>query len=108
MALNFTIEETHETEKHKEWRRLNSEKYNETHNRQRDIRRKEMREANKPKPLRSNNSSGYSNIFWEASRERWTVRITVNGKKKRLGRYRELSDAVNALRNQGEVISDAT
>lgn len=46
----------------------------------------------------SNNTSGYNGIIWDKSRDKWQVRI----KNIHLGRFKELSDAIEA-RKQAEL-----
>ena len=40
--------------------------------------------------LRSSNTSGYKNVIWEKLRQKWQVRIKVNGKNKYFGSYDDL------------------
>ena len=46
--------------------------------------------------LRSNNTSGVTGVTWHKYEEKWIVRITVNGVRHLLGRYKNFEDAVNA------------
>jgi HNH endonuclease len=36
-----------------------------------------------------NNTSGHSGVVWRASRRRWVVNIMLNGRKRRIGSYRD-------------------
>lgn len=46
--------------------------------------------------LPSNNTSGYIGICWKKECKKWDARITVNGKRKHLGYYEKLEDAISA------------
>ena len=37
----------------------------------------------------SNNKSGYRNVCWNSSRNRWVVQLQVDGKNKVLGTFKE-------------------
>ena len=52
--------------------------------------------------LRSDNSSGYTGVYWYKSRSKWLVRITVNGKCINLGYYDDLEEAVK-VRKEAEI-----
>lgn len=44
----------------------------------------------------SNNTSGHRGVYWRAERNRWLAYISVHGKRRSLGNYREIEDAINA------------
>lgn len=46
--------------------------------------------------LRSTNTSGAKGVYWDKSRDKWTAEITVNYKKKYLGRFNDKNDAALA------------
>lgn len=46
--------------------------------------------------LSSRNTTGVVGVSWSKSRNKWVASINVKGKTKFLGRFNELSDAVNA------------
>ncbi|MBU5384806.1 HNH endonuclease [Citrobacter cronae] len=48
--------------------------------------------------LRNDNSSGIPGVYWVASRHKWAAQISVNGKTVGLGRFDEISDAIEARR----------
>lgn len=50
------------------------------------------------KGKQSNNTSGYVGVSWEKNRNKWEAHIKKHGKKKFLGYYSEIEDAVNARR----------
>lgn len=52
--------------------------------------------------LRSTNKSGYKGVYWESWSAKWRAEIKINYKKKTLGRYTSIKDAVNA-RKRAEV-----
>ena len=41
-------------------------------------------------PLKKNNSSGVKNVSWEKQSERWQVQLTINGKPRHFGCYKDL------------------
>lgn len=44
--------------------------------------------------VRKTNTSGYKNISYDKEREKWAVYFNINKKKKRIGRYNTLEEAV--------------
>jgi hypothetical protein len=56
---------------------------------------------------RKDNKSGYKGVSWHKQRKCWTVRLTINGKYKHLGLYKDIKKAAqvynqNALKHYGE------
>lgn len=51
--------------------------------------------ANKNK----NNTSGYTGVFWDKSKNKWLASIKIDGRNKYLGRYLEKRDAAVAYNN---------
>lgn len=49
-----------------------------------------------------NNTSGYKGISWDENRHKWLAYINVHGKRKFLGRYAALDDAIDARREAVE------
>ncbi len=49
-----------------------------------------------------NNTSGYMGIGWDKGRNKWNVKIGVNGKTVNIGRFKELDEAI-AAREQAEI-----
>ena len=45
---------------------------------------------------RSDNSSGYAGVSHDKSRDMWAAYINIDGKRRHLGRFTELSDAITA------------
>lgn len=43
------------------------------------------------------NTSGFKGIHYDPDRDRWVVRVTVDGKRKRLGRFKTLEEARERL-----------
>jgi hypothetical protein len=43
-----------------------------------------------------NNTSGYKGINWDEGRKKWAVWLQVHGKRKYLGRYAKIEDAIEA------------
>lgn len=52
--------------------------------------------------LRSTNTSGYKGITWEARRNSWLAKITLNYKSIHLGNFENIEDAIKA-RKQAEI-----
>lgn len=46
--------------------------------------------------VRSDSTSGYKGVSYDKSRDRWYAYINIDGKRKMLGRYNTLQEAVNA------------
>lgn len=55
---------------------------------------------NRRKP--TNNKSGHMGVFWDKSRNKWNVKIGVNGKTLQLGRFKDLDKALE-VRKQAEI-----
>lgn len=45
------------------------------------------------------NTSGCNGVHWNKNKNKWEPQITINGKKKYLGRFDNLSDAIEARKN---------
>jgi hypothetical protein len=43
--------------------------------------------------MRTINSSGFTGVTWHSQRKKWWVRVTVEGKTRSFGLYKDLSDA---------------
>ena len=46
--------------------------------------------------LRSDNTSGYIGVSWDKENNKWSSRIDIDGKHKRLGRFTNKDDAIRA------------
>jgi hypothetical protein len=73
------------------------------HNRY-DNRKKFLRiasniENSQNRSLQSNNTSGYTGVWYDKKRNKWVAEIKVNKKKKHIGRFNNLQDAVIARKN---------
>ena len=44
--------------------------------------------------LSSNNTSGFTGVYWEKARNKWKVCIKINGKGKHLGYFTDIDDAI--------------
>ncbi len=62
-------------------------------------------EAVKRRPL-SDNTSGYTGVYWDGRRGKWLAQIGFKGKSYRLGAYPDKQEAV-AARRRGEEMHDA-
>lgn len=49
--------------------------------------------------LRSDNSSGHKGVCWDRSRGLWVAYICVDGRERKLGRFTDLHDAINARKS---------
>jgi len=49
-----------------------------------------------------NNSSGYTGVSWNTEKQSWDAYIDHNGSRIRLGRYKDINDAI-AIRQQAEL-----
>lgn len=52
---------------------------------------------------RKDSSTGHRGICWNKKRQKWQVRIQVNGKRKELGFFKDINDAISK-RKQYEII----
>lgn len=69
-----------------------------------DNRKANLRNANKSlnsinRPLQPNNKSGYKGVHWFKRLHLWQVYIDRNSKRKSLGYYTSLDDAIKARQN---------
>ena len=60
---------------------------------------------NKNRQLHHNNISGKQGVRWDKQNNKWATQINVNGKKKHLGFYCNLTEAIKA-REQAETDND--
>lgn len=58
------------------------------------------------KTVRSNNKSGVPGVFFDKSSGKWRVEIMFQGKRKCLGRFSHLSDAIKARLAEEEKLHD--
>ena len=42
------------------------------------------------------NTSGYAGVYWNKEKKKWDAAIKINGKKKHIGRYTLIDDAIQA------------
>ena len=52
--------------------------------------------------ISKSNKSGYKGVSYDKSRKKWRAQITMNGKKKNLGLYTEMKDAIAARKKAQE------
>lgn len=69
---------------------------NRSDNRIENLREATHSQNGKNLSVRKNNNIGVNGIRWDKSRNKWYVSIGLNNKKKYLGRYFVLEDAINA------------
>ncbi len=51
------------------------------------------------KKIQSNNTSGYTGVYWDKSRDKWIASIQINSKQIYLGRYDDINDAIKARKD---------
>lgn len=59
----------------------------------RDVTRQENK---KNTSISSSNTSGFMGVCWDNSVEKWMVTISISGKRKTLGRFTNINDAIEA------------
>lgn len=52
--------------------------------------------------MQKNNTSGYSGVYWNKRRRKWTAAIGEKGKTRHLGCFEKLEDAINARKEAEE------
>lgn len=75
---------------------------NTTNNRFLNLREATKSENQQNGKLRNNNTSGYTGVSWQATKQLWVAYITVNTKRITLGRSRSFETAL-ALRVAGKI-----
>jgi hypothetical protein len=55
------------------------------------------------KSIHKNNSSTVSGVSFEKNRNKWKVRITINGNQKHIGYYKDFDEAVQSRKEQEEI-----
>ncbi len=56
------------------------------------------------KRAQSRSKSGIKGVSWDASRNKWTAHICLNGKQKNLGRFDSINVAVHAYKQAQQVL----
>ena len=46
--------------------------------------------------MQTNNASGCTGVYWNGRRQKWSAEIRIEGKKKYLGSFENLGDAIKA------------
>lgn len=46
--------------------------------------------------VRADNSTGATGVYWCKQRDRWLVKVSINGKTVQVGRYKDFDEAVSA------------
>lgn len=68
-----------------------------TDNRIENLRQCDDAENNFNSSLRKDNKSGVKGIYWKAKEQKWCALISTRGKRKHVGYFKELNDAIAAL-----------
>ncbi len=68
---------------------------NRKHNNLINLRFATRQENNRNAKLSSNNTSGTKGVSWHKGKNRWTAKITINGKQINLGSFLNKDDAIN-------------
>lgn len=66
-------------------------------NRRANLRRCSVAQNCQNQALGKRNTSGYRGVSWQADKRRWRAYISVNGRKRFLGRYTQAEDAARAF-----------
>jgi hypothetical protein len=80
---------------------------NRSNNRWKNLREAKNGENIQNSRIRKDNKSGAKGVFWELSRQSWIVAVGVNGKQKRIGRYKEFHKACEARKIASEQMHGA-
>lgn len=56
-------------------------------------------ENSKNRRININNTSGYKGIIWYKKYNKWNVQISINGKRKNLGYFIKIKDAIKIYKN---------
>lgn len=59
-------------------------------------------ENHKNSPRQLNNTSGYTGVSWSAQNSKWNAYIKIDGKRKHLGYFNNIDDAVSIRRQHEE------
>ncbi|WP_145574135.1 HNH endonuclease signature motif containing protein [Yersinia alsatica] len=70
--------------------------HNRTNNRIENMRIVTHQQNNQNRTIPKNNTSGACGVGWRQSEKKWYAKITVNGKPKHLGRFKDVNDAISA------------
>lgn len=68
-------------------------------NRENQLRIVSSTQNNQNKGLKSNNTSGYTGVYWSAQRNKWYAQITVNKQTVSLGYFNNKEDAIKVRQN---------
>jgi len=71
-------------------------------NRRRNLRLATNSQNQQNKRMQKNNTSGQRGVFWIASENRWLAQIGINGKRKKLGRFKDFEEATAAYKAAAE------
>jgi hypothetical protein len=71
---------------------------NKLDNRRSNLRPATRQQQNCNQGIRTNNTSGATGVDWHKSKQKWRVRIKLDGKSKHLGYFDDLEDAKRARR----------
>lgn len=54
--------------------------------------------------MQTNNTSGHTGVYWNGRRKKWSAEIRIEGKKRHLGSFENVEDAINARQEAEERI----
>lgn len=54
--------------------------------------------------MQTNNTSGHTGVYWNGQRKKWSAEIRIEGKKRYLGSFENVEDAINARQEAEERI----
>lgn len=66
---------------------------NKLDNRKLNLRSCTVSENNRNRSIRKDNKSGYKGVSWNSQNKKWQVQLSINGKTKRVGMYKDVHEA---------------
>ena len=68
-------------------------------NRWSNLREVTRLENSRNRSMHLNNKSGFSGVCWKKRVSKWLASISINGKRKHLGYFKDIDDAIEARKN---------
>lgn len=75
-----------------------------TDNRIENLRVGTRASGNHNKGVNRLNSSGFRGVSWDSDRRKWAAQIKIDGKNKRLGRFKDVEDASRAYEAAAKIV----
>ena len=64
-----------------------------------NLRLASNQENHKNRKMSVRNKSGFNGVYWHKHANKWLANININGKKKYLGLFKDLNEAINARKD---------